>query len=139
MPRPKTKGGILKPQLNKFGYSKITLLKNGKQYLVSIHRLVAQTFIDNPKNFPEVNHIDGNKSNNNVNNLEWTTHSENIKHRFSALKQEPFRKYNSNKIDWNKKEDINEYHRKYYQKNKRKILEYGKQWRKNKLNSEYEV
>lgn len=129
LPRPKTKGGILKSQINKLGYSKITLLKNGKQYLFSIHRLVAEAFISNPNNLPEVNHKDGNKQNNCVDNLEWVTHSENIKHRFITLKQEPFRKYNLNKFEWQTKEDINKYHRMYYKKNRNKILKYQRKWR----------
>lgn len=62
------------------GYPHIDLysLKNRKNYY--IHRLVAELFVPNPENKPQVNHIDGNKLNNNVNNLEWVTESENIIH-----------------------------------------------------------
>jgi hypothetical protein len=62
----------------KNGYFRIRL--NGKKY--SIHRLIAETFIPNPDNKPEVNHKDGNKLNNHISNLEWVTHSENTKHAF---------------------------------------------------------
>lgn len=62
---------ILKPVKNKY-YLKVCLWKNGKRESKLIHRLVAETFIHNPNNLPEVNHLDENKTNNNVNNLEWS-------------------------------------------------------------------
>lgn len=51
---------------------------------VRIHRLVAESFIPNPKNLPQVNHIDGNKSNNNISNLEWCDNRTNTIHRFKS-------------------------------------------------------
>lgn len=70
----------LKPRKSKNGYYSVCLYKDGKAYSKLIHRIVAQTFIPNPDNLPQVNHIDGNKTNNNVNNLEWVSNSDNIKH-----------------------------------------------------------
>jgi hypothetical protein len=76
------KGGrevILKHWMVK-GYLFIQLSKKNKAKSISIHRLVANAFIPNPFNKLTVNHKDGNKLNNCVDNLEWMTHSENIKH-----------------------------------------------------------
>lgn len=66
------------------GYYQIILRKNKKEKHVRIHRLVALTFIPNPDNLPQVNHIDGNKLNNNVENLEWCTNSENTQHGYDS-------------------------------------------------------
>ena len=63
-------------------YLKVILSKNNKQRTFRVHILVARTFIPNPENKPEVNHIDGNKSNNRVDNLEWNTRSENELHAY---------------------------------------------------------
>ncbi len=62
------------------GYCWISLYKDGKRKLQSIHRIVALTFIPNPDNKPEVNHKDGDKTNNVIGNLEWFTKSENVQH-----------------------------------------------------------
>lgn len=66
------------------GYINVCLSKNNKKYMRFIHRLVAEAFIPNPYNFPQVNHKDGDKSNNNISNLEWCTQSDNIKHSYSS-------------------------------------------------------
>lgn len=68
---------LLVPYKTKTGYLKVWLYKNGEKKKYSIHRLVAMAFIDNPENKPCVNHIDNNRENNNVNNLEWCTYKEN--------------------------------------------------------------
>ena len=65
------KEGILKGRLDKDGYLRVGLCKNKKQKPFYIHRLVAKAFLPNPNNLPEVNHIDENKENNHVENLEW--------------------------------------------------------------------
>lgn len=62
------------------GYMHVTLSINKKQRRFRVHRLVAQTFLNNPENKPYVNHKDGNRKNNNVNNLEWVTPAENTQH-----------------------------------------------------------
>ena len=62
------------------GYYVVTLCLSGKQKMKSVHRIVAETFIPNPENKPQVNHIDGDKSNNCIDNLEWATAAENNEH-----------------------------------------------------------
>ncbi|MGN1298135.1 MAG: NUMOD4 domain-containing protein [Clostridia bacterium] len=74
------KGRVLRPCVSKYGYLNVNLVKNTKGKTSAIHRLVAIAFIENPENKLCVNHIDGNKKNNNVYNLEWVTHSENNIH-----------------------------------------------------------
>lgn len=83
-----TKRGItrlLKPMVSKKGYLRIELGKNGIAIAYSIHRLVATAFIPNPENKTQVNHIDGNKKNNHVENLEWATAKENVRHSLDVL------------------------------------------------------
>lgn len=65
-------------------YKFVGLIINGKQKRMRVHRMVALTFIDNPDNKPYVNHINGNRSDNNVENLEWVTPSENTQHAVST-------------------------------------------------------
>lgn len=74
------KGRLLAKNINRLGYSVYTLSNNSKTKTHTIHRLVAIAFIPNPDNKDFVNHKDGNKLNNNVDNLEWCTHSENMIH-----------------------------------------------------------
>ena len=69
------------------GYLKIGLCKNGKVKYYLVHRLVAQAFIPNPQNKSEVNHIDEDKENNYVENLEWCTHIENMRHGTAMLRK----------------------------------------------------
>lgn len=68
---------MLKQEKGKGGYLRVTLYKFGKSKHFLVHRLVAQTFIQNPNNLPEVNHLDNNPLNNCVDNLSWCTAKEN--------------------------------------------------------------
>ena len=77
---------ILKLSANKKGYLSANLYKNGKMKNIQVHRLVAQAFIPNPNDFPQVNHKDENPSNNNVNNLEWCTRKYNCNYGRRNLK-----------------------------------------------------
>lgn len=71
---------IIKPYSNKKGYLKVGLMKGDKSIKFRVNRLVAQAFIPNPYNLPQVNHKDGNKVNNSFTNLEWTTNAINQEH-----------------------------------------------------------
>ena len=69
----------LKPSTRK-EYLRVALYRDRKRHFKSLHRLVAEAFIPNPNDLPQINHIDGNKQNNNVNNLEWCDNSYNQLH-----------------------------------------------------------
>lgn len=71
---------------DKDGYQMVRLLRNGKRIRRIVHRLVAKAFIENPDFKDQINHIDGDKSNNSWTNLEWCTSKENHKHRVAVLK-----------------------------------------------------
>lgn len=71
---------VMKPGDNGRGYLTTMIGRKGNVKTVKIHRLVAETFVPNPNDLSEVNHIDGNKQNNNVENLEWVSHQENMIH-----------------------------------------------------------
>ena len=79
------------------GYRRVVLMKDGKQVNALVHRLIAQTFIPNPENKPYINHIDGDKTNNSVSNLEWCTQKKNVHHAMkTGLKND--RKVNDEKL-----------------------------------------
>lgn len=73
-------GKVLNPSKDENGYLLVGISKDGHSKRVFVHRLVAETFIENPDDKPTVNHIDGNKENNKVDNLEWATYKENRDH-----------------------------------------------------------
>lgn len=73
-------GLVLKPDINELGYCRVTLSKNHSTKRFAVHHLVGKAFISNPENKPHINHIDNTPSNNDVSNLEWCTHSENMIH-----------------------------------------------------------
>ena len=81
-----------KRKLNQYSVSRnrkyliVVVSENGKQKQYYVHRLVASAFIPNPENKPQVNHIDGNPSNNNISNLEWVTGKENVLHSYENIR-----------------------------------------------------
>lgn len=90
-PRDGTGGHIgkwLKPDIKPNGYQTVTLVKNKVKQRFLVHRLVAINYIENPCNKPCVNHIDGNKQNNSIDNLEWCTWSENEQHSYTILNKQ---------------------------------------------------
>lgn len=88
---------ILAPILKSTGYIQFGISENGKAKCALAHRLVAEAFIPNPDNKPQVNHIDGIKNNNIVTNLEWNTPSENSLHTHNTLGYKVWHKGNTGK------------------------------------------
>lgn len=89
-------GKILEPITNTDGYLQCKLCSNGTHITVRVHRLVAEHFIPNPENLPEVNHIDYDRKNNIVANLEWSTHIDNVRHSSKIGKYKRYGESNSN-------------------------------------------
>ena len=83
------RGRQLSKNTKQSGYIRVYI--NGKPRL--LHRLIAEAFIPNPDNKPEVNHIDGNKHNNDISNLEWCTHHENMSHAWNTGLIKPYCKH----------------------------------------------
>ena len=88
-----TKEKYLKTTINNKGYKRVFLYKNKKAKVFYIHRVVAQAFIPNPNKLIQVNHKDGNKQNNCIDNLEWISCSDNIKHAYNNGLKKPHNKY----------------------------------------------
>ena len=76
---------IKKPYKDKYGYFLIQLWSNNKSLTTGLHRIIAQAFIPNPQNKPQINHKNGIRDDNRIENLEWCTVSENHKHSFREL------------------------------------------------------
>lgn len=90
----------LKGSLDSKGYSVVDL--GQKRRSIKVHRLVALAFIPNPENKPQVNHIDGVKTNNHIDNLEWCTNGENQIHAFKMGLQDPSKWSGENNSKWDK-------------------------------------
>ena len=82
----KVSNKFMKPRLNKKGYQQYHLALDGKNTYVFAHRLMAETFIPNPDNLPELDHISGVKTQNNISNLRWCTGKDNIQAYYAKKK-----------------------------------------------------
>lgn len=147
---------LLKLSKTNYGYIQVHLYKNGIRTGLRVHRLVAEAFIPNPDNLPQVNHKDEDKTNNNVTNLEWCTvkYNTNYGHRtenaintrvkngyadpdfigFGLNEKDYMKEYNRIYYEMNR-EKSNEYSKRYYQEHKKELYEKNKErnkeWREN--------
>ena len=130
-------------------YIRVSLCKNGIKTGLTVHRLVAEAFIENPDNLPEVNHKDEDKTNNRVENLEWCDHKYNMNYGtrniraketaikngyYTGLSKEEYRKKyrdkNKEKIREKQREYMKEYNKNYYEKNREEIREHNREYKK---------
>lgn len=124
------KGKVLSPGKNTKGYLFVILTCNRKRKTINVHRLVAIAFLPNPDNLPEVNHIDEDKTNNRVENLEWCDRNYNLNYGTARIRS---RDTNIKNGYWSGLSK-DEYMREYRKENKEKIRE--KQREYNKKNRE---
>ena len=106
---------LSKNRLSKDGYIRVALAKNGKPHEFKVHKIVAEHFVPNLQNKETVNHIDGNKLNNRIDNLEWADRHEQLIHAYKLELKKPMR----GRLSCNAKlsEDDVRYIRKHYKRN----------------------
>ena len=125
---------LLKLSKNRYGYIQVYLYKNGIRTVFRVHRLVAEAFIPNPDNLPQINHKNEDKSNNCVENLEWCTakYNNNYGHRTeNAINTRVKNGYADPDFigfGLNEKDYMKEYSRIYYERNREKSNEYSKRY-----------
>ena len=130
---------------NGHGYKQVQIMRNNKRYTRYVHRLVAECYLNNPENLPEINHKDGNKANNAVDNLEWCNRSQNQRHAYKtglikpSEKQKEAARRNALKsrealragwLRWSKTEEALKLQREKAQKNMKALREGWKEWAK---------
>ena len=127
---------IMSPNTNRYGYKYINLCKDGIIKTKTIHRLVAQVFIPNPDNLPEVNHKDEDKTNNSVDNLEWCVHiynmnyrTRNIRAKETAIKNGSWSGLSREEYQKKWRENNKDYHKKWLEKHPG----YMDKYKKNKI------
>ena len=99
--RYSNKQWVLKQYEDRNGYMYVTLQKDKKRKTIKVHRLVAEHFIENVNNYPCVNHIDSNRKNNDVSNLEWVTYKQNMEHAVKNHRFDNMAKLNSERMKKN--------------------------------------
>ena len=117
------RGKMITPIANQDGYLQAKLCRDGNSHTIRIHRLVAEAFIPNPNNLPEINHKDCNRKNNRVDNLEWISHIDNVQ--YSSNQGKYIHTGESNPNFGNKK--LKEYYAKYPEEAKRILSRPGSQ------------
>lgn len=108
-----SKGNLLTIVLDKYGYETVSLCKHSKPKTFLVHRIVAKAFIPNPKNLQTVDHIDGNKRNNNEENLQWLSRRENLQkyHREQGHKIYNEKRYGGRKKGETRRIKVNQFTR----------------------------